>query len=139
MPRPIQTFQVGVKAFVARGEQLLLVRERARQQLWELPGGRIDEGELGLPLEQVLRRELREELGAAFCCTIGAMRCCWTRAGDADRRLPVLLIGFDCSEPAGEIELSDEHVAFRWVSRDEAAALPLAPGYAEAVAGWFAR
>ena len=57
-----QLFQVGVKALV-RDEQgrILLLREaRHPNSYWDLPGGRMDEGE---DFMQTLARELDEEIG----------------------------------------------------------------------------
>ena len=59
----IATFEVGLKAFLVREGRLLLVRERIGERLWELPGGRFDGGEEQTPPVEILRRELREELG----------------------------------------------------------------------------
>jgi len=131
--RPIQTFQVGVKAFVWHDERLLLVQEANAAARWELPGGRIDVGEELLPLADVLRRELREELGAGFSCCIGGPCATWVRAVEPQRALPVFLVGLRCSSPRGDIVLSDEHTDVRWAGRDEWATLPLAAGYAEAL------
>lgn len=134
MTRPIQTFQVGIKAFVWHDERLLLVQESTAPQLWELPGGRIDAGEEGLPAATVLARELREELGSDFRCTIGAPCACWVRPATPARPLPVFLVGLRCSAPGGVITLGDEHVAWRSVRRDEWAGLPLVAGYDDALA-----
>lgn len=138
MTRAIQTFQVGVKALLWHEERLLLLQERDQQARWELPGGRIDVGEEDRPIADVLRRELREELGAQFSCDIGAVCACWVRRADAGRPLPVFLVGLCCTAPRGELVLSDEHQALRWVARDGWQQLALASGYAEALAGFFA-
>jgi 8-oxo-dGTP pyrophosphatase MutT (NUDIX family) len=136
---PIQTFQVGVKAFVWHERRLLVVQERGGAQLWELPGGRIDAGEELTPLPEVLRRELREELGAGFGCTIGEPVACWVRASAPGRSMPVFLAGLRCIAPSGAIELSDEHVAWRWIGAGDVDALRFAPGYAAPVTAFFAR
>lgn len=138
MRRAIQTFEVGVKAFVWHQQRLLLLQERDQQARWELPGGRIDVGEEELPIADVLARELREELGARFSCDIGAPCGCWVRRADAGRPLPVFLVGLRCTAPRGEIVLSDEHQSSRWVARDGWQQLDLAPGYREALATFFA-
>lgn len=132
MRRGIQTFQVGVKAFVWHDDRLLLVQEANAAARWELPGGRIDVGEELLPLADVLRRELREELGPEFTCTIGGPCATWVRGTEPQRTLPVFLVGLRCAAPRGRIVLSDEHIDVRWAGRDEWATLPLATGYAEA-------
>ena len=138
MPRPIQTFQVGIKGFVWHEDHLLLVRENNAGRLWELPGGRIDVGEEDLTPAEILRRELREELGADFSCTIGRPRAAWVRPPEPQRPLSVFLLGLHCSEPRGEVELSDEHISFQWVARDDWNQLAMAPGYRAALTSFFA-
>ena len=136
--RPIQTFQVGLKAFVWHARRLLVVQESDAAARWELPGGRIDAGEQDAPLASVLRRELDEELGPAFRCVIGAPVVCWVRPPEPHRTLPVFLTGFACSDPVGEIVLSHEHRAHRWITADERAGIAFAPGYAAAVERFLA-
>jgi len=138
MTRAIQVFQVGVKAFLWHEQRLLLLQERDQQARWELPGGRFDVGEEDLPIADVLARELREELGAQFSCDIGPVCACWVRRADAFRPLPVFLVGLRCTAPRGEVVLSDEHEAFRWVASDGWQELALASGYAEALSRFFA-
>lgn len=57
-----QLFQVGVKALVRdkQGRVLLLREAHHPDSYWDLPGGRMDEGE---DFMQTLRRELDEEIG----------------------------------------------------------------------------
>src|SRR5687767_11836249 len=138
MTRAIQTFQVGIKAFLWHEQRLLLLQERDPQGLWELPGGRIDVGEEDLPVADVLRRELREELGGRFSCDIGAVCACWVRRPQAHRPMSVFLVGLRCTAPRGELVLSDEHQAMRWVAHDGWQQLDLASGYREALAMFFA-
>jgi 8-oxo-dGTP pyrophosphatase MutT (NUDIX family) len=127
--RAIQTFQVGIKAFVWNEERLLMVQENTHERLWELPGGRIDVGEESRTPAEILRRELAEELGPRFVCTIGSPRATWVRPPAPKRPFSVFLVGLECSAAHGEIVLSEEHVAYRWVTRETWATLELAPGY----------
>jgi len=137
-PRAIQTFQVGIKAFVWSGDRLLMVQENTEDRLWELPGGRIDVGEEGRTPAEILARELAEELGPGFACTIGSPRAAWVRPPAPRRPLSVFLIGLECGDARGEIVLSDEHLAYRWVARDAWSALDLAPGYHAPLSAVFA-
>jgi len=139
MPRPLQRFHVGIKAFVVRGARLLMLREANAARRWELPGGRIDQGEEGRAHADVLRRELAEELGADFTCEIGAPLVTWVRPVDPARSESTFLVGLHCTSPRGEIQLSDEHVELRWVARDEMGALELAPGYDTALDTFWKR
>lgn len=137
MQRRIQTFYVGVKAFVVRDDRLLVLRESLEPHWWELPGGRIDVGEEQLAPEDVLRRELAEELGAAFRCAIDAPLFTWVRPPRTSTAPPTFLLGLRCREAVGEIALSDEHQELRWVGCDEWQVLHLAPGYDLALARFW--
>jgi len=136
--RELQQFQVALKAFVVRGERLLMVREADGAKLWELPGGRIEVGEDRLL--DVLSRELAEELGAGFAVDVIGPAAGWIRPPDPSRRtLPVFLLGFECRHRGGEPVLSGEHVELAWATRAESVQLELAPGYAGALARFWLR
>lgn len=133
MRKPIQLFHVAVKAFLVRDGRLLMLREAFGPQSWELPGGRIDVGEESVAHADILRREIREELGPRFECDILAPVTTWARPIETHRPHPAFLVGFECRDRGGEIELSDEHLDLRWCTREESVALELAPGYANAL------
>lgn len=134
--RSIQLFHVGIKAIFLRRGRLLLVRERMEPGYWELPGGRIDVGEERLTPEDVLRRELREELGPSFRYRIGEPIRAWIRPPSPQRRHPAFLVGFRCTPVSGAIRLSDEHSEYRWIDREIP---PLAPGYEPVIRSLIAR
>jgi 8-oxo-dGTP pyrophosphatase MutT (NUDIX family) len=132
MPKEIQRFDVGTKAYNVneRGEMLML-RESASGQ-WELPGGRIDVGEERTPLDLVLKRELAEELGPELLVDMGPLVHTWAR-----ERKPndfVFLVGRLCRFKSGTPKLSDEHDAWAWVADKESEGLDLVPSYREAIA-----
>jgi 8-oxo-dGTP pyrophosphatase MutT (NUDIX family) len=132
--RELQRIQVALKAFVLDGDRLRMVREADGERYWELLGGRIEVGEENVPPAAVLRRELSEELGAAFVYEVDALVTAWVRPPDPPRRsVPVFLLGYSCRPGGGEIALGEEQVEHRWVTRAECAQLQLAPGYAAAL------
>ncbi len=51
--------KVAVKAMIVDGDKVLITRSEG-DTLWDLPGGRINEGE---SLEEAVAREIKEELG----------------------------------------------------------------------------
>lgn len=133
MARPIQVFEVGLKAFIVRERRLLVLRE-AGTGYWEIPGGRIDVGEEARDQKDVLRREIREELGEHFDVEMGPLVTTWIRRRPTDF---VFLVGRLCRHRAGEPTLSHEHVEHAWVDESTSATLALAPGYAESLAEFW--
>lgn len=78
---------------------------------WEFPGGHVEEGETP---EEAVRREVREELE----CSLGTV---WY-LDTVDYDYPSFHLHMDlfvCSLPEGEEPRSNEHLAERWLSRDD--------------------
>jgi 8-oxo-dGTP pyrophosphatase MutT (NUDIX family) len=136
--KTIASFEVGLKAFLVRHGRLLLVRERVAPQLWELPGGRFDEGEEMTSTSVILARELGEELGSSLRWDLVGLRDTWVRLAP-ERGTHVFLLGFECRWLDGEIVLSDEHVESQWVERDDWRGLPLAEPYPEVLERFWTR
>lgn len=104
---------IGVAGVVVNGVGRALTVRRRSPQRWELPGGAL---ELGEQIGEALVREVREEIGLDVeplglsgiyqNMTLG----------------PVALV-FVCRRIGGTERLSDETSDWRWVARDEVAAL----------------
>ena len=126
------TIQIGLspKALVANEEGRVLVIERSRESafwpgLWDLPGGKMDPGET---FDQTLVRESREETGLEIDVT--------HVVGVAEHDLPEIRVVFlvmAASVTGGELRLSEEHEAFRWVTMAELGTLDLVPPIAAAI------
>ena len=103
-----------------RGRLLLLRRPAASEynpERWEFPGGRIERGE---GVRDALVREVREETGLAV--EPGRL----LGAGEQERSEGrVVHLVLNSSAPDGEIVLSEEHDAYRWVTPKGFAELPL--------------
>jgi 8-oxo-dGTP diphosphatase len=119
-------FFLAVAAVIRNGEGRVLLLKRSDDDTinpgkWDLPGGKIDEGET---FDQALVREVREESGLAvgLCHVAGA--------GELelpDKRIAYLIL--ECAAESGDISLSPEHSAYCWIDPAEAAVLDLAPQY----------
>lgn len=117
-------YQVVVKAFLVQGEKVLVCYD-PRSQAWDLPGGRINVDEFSVPLESVLEREVREELGEKVRFSVARLVTVFRhrRVADDGSERRFLMLGYEVRYESGDIQLSDEHTEYRWVSLDEAAAL----------------
>lgn len=85
---------------------------RTPEGKWQLPGGRLNEGE---SWEDGLRREIREETGIADVEILSiTMVDNWEFRG-------ALMYGvyFLCRTSEAKVIISDEHTAFRWIGRDD--------------------
>ncbi len=117
----MQTFYVGVKGVIVRDDKVLLLRAnggKGRRDIWEAPGGRIDNDEY---MHQTLLRELHEELANITDIRIGsilhATRLPWII--DGTNSLALVFFRVDASFD-GDPVISDEHTDWKWCTLDEA-------------------
>jgi 8-oxo-dGTP diphosphatase len=134
MSNPDQSFNVGLKIFVASNDGKLLVLQDP-EGLWELPGGKIQEGE---EIEEALQREIAEELGDKVQIEIGSLFHAWIRQGKSKNYF-IFLVGFQCTFLGGEIHLSSEHQNLKWIAREDISSLPFENTYQEAVQKFFSQ
>ncbi len=120
MKRDYGVFQVGLKILLRKGDKVLLLRMNDDDQWLDLPGGRIDNVEYRVPLEKIIAREIREELGPRVRYALGKPLFCFRRQRhnkDANAKF-VFLVVYDAVWKAGDIKLSFEHCAYEWVDTD---------------------
>lgn len=126
--------RIVVAAVVARpGGDILLLRRAASDTFggcWELPSGKVEEGE---QLPATLRRELREEAGFESA-SIGAWLGWFDYSSGAEATTRQHT--FAVAVPGGlEVELSGEHDALAWVNIGEAGAM-VSPEVRDVLAVW---
>jgi 8-oxo-dGTP diphosphatase len=125
-------FFIGVKALIINQKNQVLVLKsgpaelkstRRKRPFWDLPGGKMKEGE---NVEQTLRREVSEELGVErnllqilniFDASVSNIKIAH------GKQIPLMLITYRCKLPTKKYYLTDEHVKSEWVSIPKAARL----------------
>jgi 8-oxo-dGTP diphosphatase len=121
----MKLFYVGIKGAIIQNGKILLLKTNdllaEKQDFWELPGGRIEDEET---FEQALHRELREELPNIKDIVIYEMLHASRIKKDLKDNVSLTLIFFKVSADFdGKIQLSDEHIGYKWVDRAEASKL----------------
>ncbi|MBI2888967.1 MAG: NUDIX domain-containing protein [Candidatus Liptonbacteria bacterium] len=112
---------VAVKAFLEREGQLLILKDKfgPATARWDLPGGRITAAEFKTPLEDILRRKMREELGEGIAYAIGEpvvfMRHERVEATPEKPLVRIFAIGYEAKLEEGEAHLSSAHTEMQWV------------------------
>lgn len=129
--------KVAQKAIIVRSDgKVLITRDSRDTDTWELPGGRLNQGERP---QEGLARELREELGIevniAEPVYVGTQE--HKRDGSVMLVVAYRAVLKDESTPfsVDPIEVS----AMEWVDKDSSQAYQLFPEYAAALQEYFAR
>lgn len=115
--------RVAVGAIVFKDHKVLLVRrgKPPAEDLWAIPGGRV---ELGETLPAAAEREIFEETGI----TIHALKPVYTfdvieRDASGRTRFHYVIVDLIADYVRGDIRAGDDASAARWVSPDEMASL----------------
>lgn len=114
--------QVAVGAVLTDISGRVLLIQRGQQPnygKWTLPGGRVEWGET---LEQALLRELCAETG--LTARMGPLA---ETLEYIDERFHYIILDYHMTEPEGTLQAGEDALAARFVTLEEAAALPTTP------------
>ncbi|MDO8594494.1 MAG: NUDIX hydrolase [bacterium] len=118
-------YNIAVKVFLEDGKgNLLITKDRFGPPSggYDLPGGRLLPDEFSVPLEKVIERKMKEELGDGVRYTLGTpvvfMRHERDEAladGKKEKRR-IFAVGYRATYDGGEITLGKNHESHEWVS-----------------------
>lgn len=107
---------VAVKLLIRDGDKLLITHDIFGS--WDIPGGRIKKFEFETPLEEVIHRKMKEEIGWDVKYEIGSVKVFFRherkemKIGDLVR---IFAIGYEGKYLGGEVKLGDHHDKYEWV------------------------
>lgn len=121
-----------VKLVCLRARRALLLRQA--DDSWDLPGGRLEDGE---GLLDGLAREVEEELGPAPLPLLPGVQpvgeWLYVRPERRPRIVTFYRLQSDAPFDLADLRLSDEHCEAAWVGLDELGGLDMPQGYRDAV------
>lgn len=108
---------IGQKAFIEKDGELLVLHDT--QMGWDLPGGKVLEGETDLGMS--LQREVKEETGLEI--VVGRPFYTWfftilIDSGHRSAGKKIFNTGYRCAYVSGEIKLSSEHQSYKWINKN---------------------
>ena len=116
-------YLIAVKALFRSGNKILLTHDIWDQ--WDLPGGRIKKDEFEKPLESVLERKLKEELGSSIKYKIGEPKTFFRvkriehLETGGEMTVKIFGIGYEVEYLGGKIILGSHHDNMKWFSIEE--------------------
>lgn len=108
-------FQITQKAFIRKGDYLLVLRDRKSGE-GDLPGGRMTQDEFFQDWILSLKREIREELGEDFQIVIHPEIILVHKHLVNLGNHPCVIFGYHANYVSGELRISEEHDYFSWVN-----------------------
>lgn len=107
---------VAVKLLLRQGDKLLITHDVFGA--WDIPGGRIKKDEFEAPLESVIERKIKEELGPEVKYRLDEPKVFFRHERKEQKlgeMVRIFAIGYEAEYLGGEIQLGDHHDKFGWV------------------------
>jgi len=111
------TYFVAVKVFLRDGDKLLVLYDKFGA--WDLPGGRIKPDEFETPLEDIITRKMREEVGGAVKFSAPKPVNIYFRVerieARLNRKVRIFAVGYEAEYKGGEIIMGESMELYEWV------------------------
>ncbi len=123
----------GVNVVIIDNQDRILILKRSANvefspDLWDLPGGRVEEGEI---LQETVKREAKEESGLDVEPEDDYFFLYHYPNGKID------IYAFQGKLIGGKVVLNEEHTAFKWISRDDWKKLDFTPSVTATLEKFF--
>jgi len=122
----------GVNIIIANNEGKILILRRSSveyyAELWDLPGGTVENGET---LQRAAIREVKEESGLEIKLEKKYFYVYHYQDKEFD------IYGFKADFVSGNVVLSEEHIEFKWISKDEYETLKYTPSVGATIKEFF--
>ena len=115
--REYAIFNISFKLILRKKSKILVLIESATGFL-DLPGGRIEKKEITLPIKDLFKREITEELGKDVKYKIFGPAFQYRRYNIYTKRY-VLVTAYEAEYLSGKIKLSPEHNEYKWVDPEK--------------------
>ncbi len=109
-----EIYHVSMKVLLRDKDNVLFLYDSVENNL-DLPGGRIDNTEKDIPLSEIIKREVEEELGMEIQYKLGNPIFQFRRYFKDDD-LHVFITVYEAEFLSGEIKLSSEHGRYQWMN-----------------------
>lgn len=140
MKNSLKTFYVGIKSVIVNpntNKALVLIRNgQDGKSYYDIPGGRIDSDE---NINTTLQRELKEEILNIGSFKVESILNAYRLSHDLNDGYGLLLIFHKVVCDIEDVQLSQEHYGYKWISKSEIDLLKnqkdiiIEDGYAEAL------
>lgn len=106
------TFIASFKLILKKDNKILVLTER--NGLLDFPGGRIEKNEKEKPIKDIIKREIKEELGENVKYKLLGPAVQYRRYNGV-AKMYTLITAYEAEYLSGRIKLSDEHVKYEWI------------------------
>ncbi len=106
------TFIFSLKLILKKDNKILILTE-SKDGFLDLPGGRVEEKEVKLPIKKLFEREIKEELGEDVKYEVLKPALQYRRY-DKFRKIYVFITAYEAKYLSGNIKLSSEHYKYEW-------------------------
>lgn len=107
------TFDTSFKLILRKNNKILILTESETGFL-DFPGGRIEKNEIRLPIKDLFRREITEELGKNVKYEILGPAIQYRRYNKYTK-MHALITAYEAKYLSGDIKLSSEHSKYEWI------------------------